>query len=440
MKPGYKMKKNLMFNFLLILLFSSGIFAQDLNFTAQDFRERRDRLCALIPDGIAILDGEAEAGSYFTGIDAGEVKMILIPPGVAEKTPNPAAWKTTLYLPPKTPQSGVWDDPRTSFGDDTLRLVGIENNAPLSSFFSDVAKLENITDTIYIPYREAPISGTDLPRDLQFVDMIRKILPSVRIKNLGPMIDKLRWQKSPREIEVMRKACEITDEAFRQAARKTKPDLFEYEVEALITSVFRTNGGRPAFLILGSGPNSCVLHHMTNDRRMLKDELVVIDIGILYKSMSTDLTRTIPTSGRFSPEQRKIYEIVLEAQKKAISIVKPGVTLADVHKAALEVIEKAGYGRYFIHGTSHPLNGGNSANPLTNGLFMPQKLDNRYFAQDNPLAAGSMFTIEPGIYIPEKNLGVRIEDSVLVTENGYEVLTKSAPKETGEIEELMKKK
>jgi Xaa-Pro aminopeptidase len=432
------MKKNLTLWVTLVLAFSLGGFAQEVTFTAQDFQERRDKLCTLIPDGIAILDGAAN--SYFTGIDSGEVKLILIPAGPAEKTPNPTAWRTTLYLPAKSPQAGVWDDPEPSFGDDTLRTAGIANNAPISTFFADAAKLGNITETIYIPYRGGVSPSGEIPPDLQFVDMIRKILPGVRIKNLMPLIDRLRWQKSPKEIEVMRKACEITDEALRQAARKTKPGLYEYELEALVNSVFRTNGGRPAFLILGSGPNSCVLHHMTNDRLMLGDELVVIDIGIQYRSMSTDLTRTIPTSGRFSPEQRKIYEIVLEAQKKAISIVKPGVTLGDVHKAALDVIEKAGYGKYFIHGTSHPLNGGNQMNPLTDGLFVPQKNDDRYFASDNPVVVGSMFTIEPGIYIPDKNLGVRIEDSILVTESGCEVLTKSAPKEISEIEELMRKK
>jgi Xaa-Pro aminopeptidase len=167
---------------------------------------------------------------------------------------------------------------------------------------------------------------------------------------------------------------------------------------------------------------------------------VVIDIGILYKTMGTDLTRTIPTSGQYTPEQRKIYEIVLEAQKKAIAVVKPGITLADVHRAAWEVIEKAGYGKYFIHGTSHTLNGGKPVNPLTDGLFTPHKRDFRYFAQDNPLVVGSMFTIEPGIYIPEKSLGVRIEDSVLVTEKGCEILTIGAPKEIAEIEALMRKR
>ncbi len=423
---------------LTLMLLGIQGYAQDAGFTVQEFQERREKLLAYIPDGIAILDGPV--CYYFTGIDSGDVKLILIPAAIAGKTPAPSAWKTTIYLPSKPPGAGVWDDVKPSFGGDTMSLCGIENNAPISSFYGDAARLANISDTIYVPYRATAGPSGDLPRDLTFVDSIRKILPSAKIKNLTPVIDQLRWKKSAKEIEIMRKACAITVNAFDEAARKAKPGMFEYEVEATVNYVFRTNGGRAEFLIIGSGPNSCILHHMTNDRQMLKDELVVIDIGVEYRSMGTDLTRTIPVAGSFTPEQRKIYGIVLEAQKKAISIVKPGVTLTEVHRAAFEVIEKAGYAKYFIHGTSHTLNGGSPSNPLTDGLFVPQKHDNRYFANDTALVSGSMFTIEPGIYIPEKNLGVRIEDSILVTDNGFEVLTGSAPKEIGDIESLVGRK
>jgi Xaa-Pro aminopeptidase len=145
----------------------------------------------------------------------------------------------------------------------------------------------------------------------------------------------------------------------------------------------------------------------------------------------------LPTSGKFTPEQREIYSIVLEAQKKAISIVNPGVTIAEVHKAALDVIADAGYAEYFIHGTSHTLNGGSTSNPKTNGLHDIARMEERYKVNDQPLVPGSMFTIEPGIYIPEKSLGVRIEDDILVTSDGYEVLTAAAPKEIEDIEALM---
>jgi Xaa-Pro aminopeptidase len=289
------------------------------------------------------------------------------------------------------------------------------------------------------------MSLEQLPSNLEFVNSIKKILPHVKIKNLSPFLDDMRWKKSPREIEVMKKAVDITVEAFKEAARFTKPGLYEYEIEALINYIFRIKGSqRAAFLIIASGPNSCILHHMNNDRQMEKGDLLKIDVGTVYETMSTDLTRTIPVSGKFSPEQRKIYEIVLKANKKAISIVKPGVTLAEVHRVAYEVIDAAGYAEYFIHGTSHTLNGGPHTRPESRGIALSgtfgQYEMNRYYAFDNPLVPGSMFTIEPGIYIPEKNIGIRIEDDILVTETGYEVLTESAPKEIDAIEKLMQEK
>lgn len=173
---------------------------------------------------------------------------------------------------------------------------------------------------------------------------------------------------------------------------------------------------------------------------MEEGDLLKIDIGTVYRSMTTDLTRTIPVSGKFTPEQRKIYEIVLRAQKRAISIVKPGVTMADVHKTAYEVIDQAGYGKYFNHGACHTLNGGSQWRPENIGLTYPTDYYNMIVpaAFDNPFVPGSMFTIEPGIYIHDKHIGIRIEDDILVTENGYEVLTKDAPKEIDEIESLMR--
>ncbi len=404
-------------------------------FTAQDFKERRDKLIALIPDAVAILEGRE--CYYFTGLESPEMRLILVPQAVANASPNPQAWRTTIYLPPKSPGSGVWDDPKPSYGDDTAKSCGIENSAPLSSFLADVAKLGNITGTVFVSFHQQLLSPTEVPSGLDFVESVRKVLPGVRMKNLAPLIDQLRWKKSPKEIEAMKRACGITVQAFEEAARKAKPGMFEYELEAIVNYNFRKNGGRPAFMIIGSGPNSCVLHHMTNDRQMLKDELIVVDIGITLNSMSTDLTRTIPVSGTFTPEQRKVYSVVLEAQKKAISMVKPGVTLAELNKAALEITEKAGYGKYFLHGISHTLNGGNTYNMLTYGLYNPVQYDVRLFGGDNPVVPGSMFTIEPGIYIPEKNLGVRIEDSILVTETGCEVLTAAAPKEMADIEKLV---
>jgi len=434
-----------LFFFLMgVIYLNQKTYSQEREYGSSDFKERRDKLLSLISDGVAVISNSSGISGrtrtnpefyYLTGVDVPDAKIILIPLEIAEKTSNPESWKTTLYLPPKDPRKGVWDDPELFPGEEAMKETGIENTADINVFNSDLAKLSSITDTIYLAY------GTQV----QFVENIKKIMPNVKIKNISPFLDEMRWSKSAKEIEIMKKACGLTVEAFKEVGRFTRPEVYEYEVEALVNYIFRKNGAEgAAFTIIGSGPNSCILHHMKNDRKMEDGELLVVDIGVVYKSLSTDLTRTIPVSGKFSPEQKKIYQIVLEAQKKAISIVKPGVTLAEVHKAAMDVIDEAGYGKYFIHGTSHSLNGGSPYKPTTLGLKLTGMYGkyrmNNYFAADNSLLPGCMFTIEPGIYIPEKNLGIRIEDDILVTEIGHEILTKNAPKEIDEIEDLMKEK
>jgi len=450
----HKMRLFVSFLLCFILLFFSGATSnsQERSFEPSDFKGRRDMLASQISDGVVIIVNYSGALArtrtnpelfYLTGVDIPDAKLILIPKEIAAKSQHPEFWKTTLYLPSKDPRRGVWDDPQLYPGEEAVEETGIENTADLNAFSSHLARLGNITDTVYLSLSSNVLSLVELPSGLKFVDTVKKILPHAKIKNLTPFLDDMRWRKSAKEIEITKKACNITVEAFKEVARFTRPGVYEYEVEAVVKYIFRKNRSqRAAFTIIASGPNSCILHHMNNDRLMEDGDLLKIDIGTVFESMSTDLTRTIPVSGKFSPEQRKIYNIVLDAQKKAISIVKPGVTLADVHKAAFEVIDKAGYGKYFIHGTSHTLNGGPHSRPSTLGLSLTgmfgQYKMNRYYTWDNPLVLGSMFTIEPGIYLPEKSLGVRIEDDILVIENGYKILTKDAPKEIDEIEKLMK--
>jgi len=436
-----KKRTSLLFCLALFILPGDSLRGQSPCFSSAEFTERRQALIAEAGDGVILIDGAIFPAefAYLTGVQSRSSKLLLIPESISSKTPKPQVWLTTLYLPPKSPRAGTWDDPVLSAGDDTFTPTGIRNNAPAADFWNDVAKIGLITDTVYIPFRPGPQDLERLPDDLKFVEQVRRVLPQARVKNLLPALSRLRWAKTPAETEIMRQACAVVTDAFREAARIARPGLYEYEVEAAVSYVFRRLGSEePAFLIIGSGPNSCILHHMTNNRRMREDELLLIDIGNVYCGMSDDLTRTIPVSGKFTAEQRKIYEIVLEAQKAAIAMVRPGVTLAQVHETARQVITDAGFGKYFIHGTSHTLNGGNSANPLHLGTWRPDQPPDRYAADDVPVEPGTMFTIEPGIYIPEKNLGIRIEDSVLVTAAGCEILTVAAPKEIAEIENLMK--
>ncbi len=427
----------------LLILTPIVLVAQSPCFPGSEFSLRREKLLAVAGDGVILLDAGLFPSEFFylTGIRSRTAKLIIIPDSLAGHTPQPGEWVATLYLPPKSPLSGVWEDPELSDGDDTLTPSGIQNSAPETSFWPDLAKIGLMADTVYVPFGPS-LRDSDRPAEgPTFVSRVIAALPGVKVKNLVPLLDRLRWTKTAAEIETMRQACAVVSEAFKEAARLTRPGVKESDLEAAVSYVFRRLGSEGAeFLIVGSGPNSCILHHMKNDRQMEKDEVLVVDIGNVFCSISDDLTRTIPTSGRFTPEQKKIYEVVLRAQKAAIAMVKPGVTLAQVHAVARRIIEDAGYGKYFIHGTSHTLNGGASANPLSWGIRRPKKPADRYETNDVPVEPGTMFTIEPGIYLPEKKIGIRIEDSVLVTADGCQVLTASAPKEIADIERLMQEK
>jgi Xaa-Pro aminopeptidase len=233
----------------------------------------------------------------------------------------------------------------------------------------------------------------------------------------------MRLVKDDHEMGRLRRACDISALALADAGRSIEPGMAEFEVDALIRYVFRREGAERAGYpsIIGSGPNSCILHYSKNSRTMRAGDLVVCDTGAEYGRYTADVTRTFPVSGRFTQEQRRVYDAVLRAQEAGIAAVKPGATIREVHEAARAVLREAGLDRYFFHGTSHWL-----------GLDVHDVGD-----YSTPLAPGMVLTVEPGAYITEKEIGVRIEDDVLVTSSGCEVLTAALPRKAEEIEALM---
>lgn len=261
---------------------------------------------------------------------------------------------------------------------------------------------------------------------------------------LRARLDALRVVKTSEELALLRRAIEITAAAHREAMRSIEPGMHEYEVEALVEYVFHRNGAEsPGFpSIVGSGENAVILHYETNRRQMQTGDLVVIDIGAEYHGYSADVTRTLPVSGRFSPEQRAIYDIVLRAQEAGIRAVRAGAPFRAAHQAAREVVarglqrlgllaENGDVGRFFNHGSSHYL-----------GLMVHD------VGPGGPLAPGTVITVEPGIYIPPApdvdrrwwHIGVRIEDDVLVTDGDPVVLSAAAPRAPEEIEALMRER
>lgn len=230
----------------------------------------------------------------------------------------------------------------------------------------------------------------------------------------------------------MQQAIDITSLAHQEAMKSMTPGLYEYQIEAVIEYVFKFNGSQQlAFpTIIGSGPNSLDLHYELGVRKIEAGDMVVMDIGCEYNHYCADITRTIPASGKFTPQQKEIYNIVLEANNAVIAMLKPGVTMAQMDSVARAVLAKYGYEKYWRHGCTHHL-----------GLDVHDVGDTRL-----PLAPGCVVTVEPGLYIPPNadlpkeywNIGVRIEDDVLITADGHRVLSAACPKTVEEIEALMK--
>jgi Xaa-Pro aminopeptidase len=237
----------------------------------------------------------------------------------------------------------------------------------------------------------------------------------------------MRMHKSPEELALIQRSIDATLEAHRAAWKRAAPGLYEYQVAATMTAVYFDEGcERSAYApIVGSGPNSTVLHYSRNSRRMDRGELLLMDVGAECAGYAADITRTIPVGARFSKRQREIYEIVLGAQNAVIAAIKPGLPLGDLSKIAREYINTHGkdlhgeaLGKYFTHGVSHHV-----------GLDVHDATDFR-----QPLAEGNVITVEPGIYIPEENIGIRIEDMVLVTKDGAKLMSGALPRDPGEIE------
>jgi len=275
------------------------------------------------------------------------------------------------------------------------------------------------------------------------------------IVDIHTLLDEMRLIKDDFELDIMRRAARISAGAHQRAMRASAPGRFEYEVEAELLHAFRSAGSQfPAYSsIVASGPNACVLHYVTNDRRMQDGDLLLIDAGCELDGYASDITRTFPVNGRFSGPQKDIYNLVLEAQRAAAEVTRPGAAWNDPHEAAVtvlaqgmidlgllngqldDVIEKGDYRRFYMHRTGHWL-----------GMDVHDAGEYKADGDWRKLAPGMVLTIEPGCYIrpaddiPEAfwNIGVRIEDDALVTDTGCELITADATKTVDDIEALMR--
>jgi Xaa-Pro aminopeptidase len=379
----------------------------------EEYRSRRDRLAATLDGGIVVLYAAPEVDLteyqqednfyYLTGFDEPNAVFLL------DASSRPA--EEYLFIPGRNRAQERWTGAKLGPGEEAQEQTGFRKVLAVMEFEEVLRKVAQGASVVHA-----------LKKDF---DRIRSIAPSAKMEDVSPRIASFRQVKSPTEQALLMRAIEITMKAQEAAARTIAPGVMEYEVEAAVEFEFRRNGAeRPGFpSIIGSGPYSTILHYDKSTRRMEAGDLVVVDIGAEYGGYSADITRTYPVSGKFSARQREIYQIVLDAQEAAISAVKPGVPMgAGVHKAAYDFIKSKGYAMNFIHGTSHHI-----------GLDVHD-----VGSVSRRLEPGMVITVEPGIYIPEEQLGIRIEDDLIVTSSGSRILS-TFPKEIAEIEALMQK-
>lgn len=413
---------------LFTLVIAVGMASAAHGLPKEVFKERRAKLMEMMGDGVAVLygktgsfEGEFKQDNnfyYLTGVEEPGAILVL--------APKEKSRKEVLLLAPRNPEDERWSGERPSLGkklEDSLGFEYVGRTGGLGWMVNSY-----LQHTTHLCYLSPPVtSNSPIPADLNFYKDVTARVPGTSIKNMSHLIRDMRAIKSEEELAAMQKAIDITGEAFKKAALTVKPGMTERDIQDIIENEFKAGGARRVAFpsIVATGKNTTILHYRRNDAAIKGGDLFLMDIGAEFDHYAADVSRTIPVSGKFTPEQRKIYEIVLKAQKAAIAKVKPGAYIReDIHAEAKRLIEEAGYGEYFIHGTSHFI-----------GLDVHDVGD-----YGSPLKPGMVISVEPGIYIPETGIGVRIEDDVLVTKDGHINLTASIPRGIEEIEALLSKK
>jgi Xaa-Pro aminopeptidase len=391
----------LLLTFPLVPYFAHARFRQP----NAEYQARRAKLRAAVDGPIVIFGytGHEDASEvavffqepnfyYLTGHDEPGAALVLIPdPPNGKPLDGP---REIFYLPLRDPAEERWEGPKMVTGD----------------------------------------PGVTEKSGFQVVEPLANLQPQADLRGIAPAIDAMRQVKSPGELALLQRAIDLSVDAQLDAMKQLHPGLYEYQVAARMKEIHEMGGcEREAYApIVGAGFNSTVLHYSGLSREIKDDDVVVIDVGGKYGGYAADITRTLPANGKFTPRQREVYEIVLGAQNAALAAVKPGAVLYGGDSSLQQIVtdyinthgqDKEGrtLGRYYTHGISHHL-----------GLDVHDPGD-----RGRPLEPGMVITVEPGIYIAEENLGVRIEDDVLVTQDGYQLLTARLPRTVEQLEKMM---
>lgn len=410
------------------------------------YAERRAKLAAQVDCPIVLwgLTGREESSQtyifeqeenfyYLTGHNEEGAGLVILPTKSGDNA-SPAQ-RELFFLPAKNPQKERWNGVRMSPADPGIEArTGFATVKPFAEMRAEVEALAKTCPSLYtiLPY-EKELGG--YPHEKEVVDWLQQPIPQVKLKDIRLQIAAMRQVKSPGEIAFLQRAIDLSLDSHLEAMRMMRPGLYEYQVGAKIVEVHAMGGSEAEGYapIVGAGPNSTALHYDRLSRKIENGDIVVLDVGAQYSGYSADITRTIPANGKFTPRQLEIYNIVLGAQNAAMAAIKPGMDLCrkgskSLHKISYDYINSHGkdlhgnpLGQYYIHGLGHNI-----------GLNVHDPGDSC-----KPLQPGMVITMEPGIYIPEENLGVRIEDDVLVTETGYKFLSERLPRDPAEIEKIM---
>jgi Xaa-Pro aminopeptidase len=375
---------------------------------------------------------------YLSGADQEESILLLFPDALDENH------KEILFLTETNEHIAIWYGAKYS-KEEAKEVSGIKTIYWLSEFKKVFFDLMTEAETIYFNTNEHYRQAVELEtREDRFIKQCKIDFPAHKWEKSNQILHGIRGVKEPEEIEIIQTACDITNKGFRRVLPFIKPGVMEFEIEAEYMHEFLRNRSKGfAYTpIIGSGYSACVLHYIENNKECKAGDLLLMDVGAEYANYSSDMTRTVPVNGKFTKRQRAIYDAVLRVKNEATKMLVPGTIWAEYHKEVgklmtsellgLGLIDRLdvqnedpnwpAYKKYFMHGTSHHL-----------GLDTHD-----YGALKTPMKAGMVFTVEPGIYIPDENLGLRIEDDVVIQENSEPFnLMRDIPIEAEEIEELM---
>lgn len=376
---------------------------------------------------------------YLTGIDQEESILVICP-----DFPNPDM-REILFLRETNEHIAIWEGHKYT-KEEAFEASGIQNIQWVANFDQVLNTLMALSEHVFLNTNEHLRADVQVEsRDRRFISSCKERYPLHTYHRVAPLMHQLRAVKEQEEIDQMQIACDITEKGFRRIISFVKPGVTEYEIEAEFIHEFIRNRSKGFAYepIIASGANACVLHYIENKEICKDGDLILFDVGAEYGNYNADMSRTIPVNGRFTKRQRAVYDAVLRVQNAAMDILRPGVTIQDYHKevglimqselVSLGLIDQTdiknqdpkwpAYKKYFMHGTSHHL-----------GLDVHD-----VGTMHEAIISGMVFTVEPGIYIQEEGLGIRLENNIIIQDTGFFDLMRNIPIEAEEIEELMNK-